>query len=56
MRTYLNKLTIGLTPWQIAVVLAVFTLSLIAAIGVALALRWWNERAVRSTHAVMEDL
>jgi hypothetical protein len=39
-RSYL----VGLTPWQIAAVMAVFVLTLIGALALAFVFHRWNER------------
>ena len=42
----MNRLTLGLTPPQIAAVLGVFVLTLFGAMALAFAFRWWNNRAL----------
>jgi hypothetical protein len=41
----LQKLTLGLHPWQCAAVVAVFFLTLVGAILMAWGFRKWNTRA-----------
>jgi hypothetical protein len=39
-----KALLVGLTPLQLAIVSAIFVLTLCGAIATALAFRWWNGR------------